>query len=651
MVFIPQTVRFIFVVVFTSLLLVACGGGGGGSRPTPTPQPTPAPDTTPAAFSFTAQTDVALAAVVESANVTIGGIDAAAAISVTDNGEYSIGDGAYTKSTGTITNGQTVKVKVTASDQFSTPVAATLTVGGVTSTFTATTLAIDVDPEPFELGDDASVSTPEATAESSLVTIAGINAPANISIDNGEYRIVGESEYSTAASTITVGQQVQVRVTAGAALNSTETATLTIGNQSDTFAVTIADQSAPTAQVIFPTANTMSDGTTVTLRGKATDDFGPVTSIEVTVTTDEGTVEVDKKTFTAATDEDLQETWSVQVNLASEKLNTLQVLATDVSGNIQETPVTLTVLQKADALTSLFPEDNDVLIGAFTYFGIEWDQAGNRLFIPRRGPDQILAVDIDTGTRSVLVDEDPVFDSFSMLKLLPKQNVLLFADQNEGVIYSANLETGDFSVLTDSSSPDSNVDIQAPFSMELGSNGLLYVAEGHGSLYTVSMDTGSRTLISGPARPESGLNPFANPLGLVLDEVNNRALLADITTEQLLWVDLVTGVRTVWVDSDQLDFPFDIKMDADDERIVLVDHELEVIFAVGLDTGELTTLSGPSIPVSGANSLQEPWGIVIHEENDIAFVGSNSKLDGLLTAIILVDLTTGERIIVTSSIQ
>jgi len=648
MVFIPQTVRFIFVVVFTSLLLVACGGGGGSSKPTPTP--TPVPDTTPAAFSFIEQNVIALEAVVESEAVTIADIDAAAAISVS-GGEYAIDSGVYTESAGTVTNGQTVRLRVTASDQFSTPVAATLTVGGVTGTFTATTLAMDTDPEPFELGDEVSVSVAAATVESEMVTIMGINTPASIAIQNGEYRIVGESEYSTAASTITVGQQVQVRVTAGAALNSTETATLTIGNQSDTFAVTIADQSAPTAQVIFPTANTMSDGATVTLRGKATDDFGPVTSIEVTVTTDEGTVEVDKQTLTAATGKDFQEAWSVQVDLASAKLNTLQILATDVSGNIQETPVTLTVLQKADALTSLFPEDNDVLIGAFTYFGIEWDQAGNRLFIPRRGPDQILAVDIDTGTRSVLVDEDPVFDSFSMLKLLPKQNVLLFADQNEGVIYSANLETGDFSVLTDSSSPDSNVDIQAPFSMELGSNGLLYVAEGHGSLYTVSMDTGSRTLISGPARPESGLNPFANPLGLVLDEVNNRALLADITTEQLLWVDLVTGVRTVWVDSDQLDFPFDIKMDADDERIVLVDHELEVIFAVDLNTGELTTLSGPSIPVSGANSLQEPWGIVIHEENDIAFVGSNSKVSSLYTAVILVDLTTGERIIVTSSIQ
>jgi len=238
-----------------------------------------------------------------------------------------------------------------------------------------------------------------------------------------------------------------------------------------------------------------------------------------------------------------------------------------------------------------------------------------------------------------------------MLKLLPEQNTLLFAEQNYAIIFNADLETGAFAVLTDDSSPDSNVDIGGPYAMELGSDGALYVADAAARFYSVNMDSGARSLISDASRPSGGANPFTNPMGLVLDEANDRALLTDYTTQQLLWVDLTTGARTVWVDSDQLNAPFDIKMDTNDNRIILTDEELEAVMAVDLSTGVLTTLSGTSKPASDVNSLQIPWGIVIDEQEDIAFVGSQSKVvSSGYASILLVDLTTGERIVVTNSI-
>ena len=737
--------RVVFKQIATQLFfgavvigLVACGGGGKGKT-----TPTPAPDTRPNAFSFSAQNDVALGAVIESEAVTISGMNAAASVAVS-GGEYAIGSGAYGSSNGSISNGQAVKVRATAAAEFAIGQTVRLIIGGVTGDFTVTTIAQDItpntidlgivnnavpgaavstagvvvkgitgsvpisvsngtytldsdsptrdngtiengqtvtvtgvastvfgdfavvdltigdttvsfrlntvaedaNPEPFELGDNVTVTAPGEIAESAVFAVAGINTTANINIVNGEYRIEGVQGYTRAPLTVTNGQQIQVRVTANTEQGQTETATLTIGNQSDTFGVTTDDQTPPTAEVIFPTANTMSNGTFVTLRGNASDDFGPVTEINVTVTTDDGTVEVDTQTLTATGDEDFQDTWSVQVDLASEKLNTLQVTATDLAGEVS-TPVTLTVLQKADALTTNFPEGNDVLIGAFTFLGIEWDKVENRLFIPKRGPAEILAVEIDSGIRSVFVEEDPIFNSFSMLKLLPEQNTLLFADQNEGVIYRASMETADFTVLTDSSSPDSNVDIGGPYSMEMGSDGVLYVADAAAKFYSVNMTTGARQLISDNTRPDTGANPFTNPTGVVLDEQNSRALIADATTQQLLWVDLSTGVRSLWVGSDQLAFPYDIKLDADDNRIILTDRDLEEVLAVDLSTGGLTTLSG----ASGANSLEIPWSISIDENDDIVFVVSQSKVSSFFTAILLVDLTTGERIIVSNSIQ
>jgi hypothetical protein len=97
-------------------------------------------DTTPDAFAFTDQTGVALNSAITSNEITVAGINAAAPISVTD-GQYSINGGAFTAAAGTVLAGNTVRVRVTSSATVSTAVNATLTIGGVSDTFTATTTA------------------------------------------------------------------------------------------------------------------------------------------------------------------------------------------------------------------------------------------------------------------------------------------------------------------------------------------------------------------------------------------------------------------------------------------------------------------------------------------------------------------------------
>ena len=64
----------------------------------------------------------------------------------------------------------------------------------------------------------------------------------------------------------------------------------------------------------------------------------------------------------------------------------------------------------------------------------------------------------------------------------------------------------------------------------------------------------------------------------------------------------------------------------------------------------MTTLSSAGMPVSGANSLQIPWGMAIDEATNIAFVASEGRANDDYTAILLIDLTTGERIIVSNSL-
>lgn len=100
----------------------------------------PAPDSTPDPFTFTDQTGVALSTMIESALITVSDINTVSTLSVT-GGEYAINGGAYTAVAGTVVNGDTVKVHHTSSASNSTAVDTILTIGGVSDTFTSTTLA------------------------------------------------------------------------------------------------------------------------------------------------------------------------------------------------------------------------------------------------------------------------------------------------------------------------------------------------------------------------------------------------------------------------------------------------------------------------------------------------------------------------------
>tara|TARA_B100001250_G_scaffold368786_1_gene351735 strand:- start:5252 stop:5752 length:501 start_codon:yes stop_codon:yes gene_type:complete len=133
--------RFSLIAIFAAVTIAACGGGGGTSGTASTPAATPTDDV-PNQFTLTDQTGVARNASITSAAITIAGIDKASAISISGAGAtYSIAGGAYTASSGTVTNGQAVTVRHTSSQLASTAVNSTLTIGTISDTFTSTTAA------------------------------------------------------------------------------------------------------------------------------------------------------------------------------------------------------------------------------------------------------------------------------------------------------------------------------------------------------------------------------------------------------------------------------------------------------------------------------------------------------------------------------
>ena len=226
MISLSRALSSLIAVLFLSLSIIACGGGSS-SAPTP-------PDLTPNSFSFAEITDVELSTVIESDPVTISGIDESVSVSIT-GGEFSINGGAFMSGSGSIDNGQTIAVRITSSDNYATSVNTTVTVGGVSGTFTVTTVE-DTTPDAFSFNAQQEIA-PSTLVESNSVTISGLGTATAISVSNGEYSIDG-GDFTSDAGTIESGQAVVVRQTSSADFETTTTTILTIGDVDGSFDVT-----------------------------------------------------------------------------------------------------------------------------------------------------------------------------------------------------------------------------------------------------------------------------------------------------------------------------------------------------------------------------------------------------------------------------
>lgn len=97
-------------------------------------------DTTPDAFTFTDVTGADPSTLTTSNTVTITGINTAATVTATGGAQFSINGGGWGTS-GSITNGQTLAVRLTSSASYSTAVSSTVTVGTGTDSWSVTTRA------------------------------------------------------------------------------------------------------------------------------------------------------------------------------------------------------------------------------------------------------------------------------------------------------------------------------------------------------------------------------------------------------------------------------------------------------------------------------------------------------------------------------
>ena len=158
-------------------------------------------DSTPDSFDFTNQTGLEINTLTESNTVTITGITDAATVTISGNSaQFSINGGSYGTS-GTITNNQTLKLRMTTSSSFSTGVSTTITVGGVSDSVTFTTRAANVSaPTSITATQTTNTSGSSQTVD---VTASGGTGTTSVSNDGSNYYSNGTDFSHSRNSTVT----------------------------------------------------------------------------------------------------------------------------------------------------------------------------------------------------------------------------------------------------------------------------------------------------------------------------------------------------------------------------------------------------------------------------------------------------------------
>lgn len=319
------------------------------------------------------------------------------------------------------------------------------------------------------------------------------------------------------------------------------------------------DTQGPNLNVIFPGVIGFTEGTSVTVRGKASDQTA-IKSVTVNG--------VDATTTNNWAD------WQLKLEALKDGTNTLVVSAEDTLG--QTSTQTLKLIKRdhmsAPQLTAL-------------------DTAGNRLFIYDSSIKGIFVVDLSTGVRTVLsrnkTDDKILFQAPTSMVFDTAGNQLIVSDlefvalsgtavTSIGHLIAINTQTGERSEFTAGTLVDiktSSVSLRNPQSMALDpATRTLYVLD-NAAIYTGSTEQGSLlyevailkfpldkekpnpVLVSDNLTTEA--EPFSNTSGIYFDSQLNR-LIANtqigettnslgVTVERwfgFIAIDITTGVRT-----------------------------------------------------------------------------------------------------------
>lgn len=173
-------------------------------------------DTTPDAFSFTDQTDVARSSLRTSAPVTITGIDAPVTANATD-GLIDVNEDGDFQASREVINGDDIRAQHDASDSYSTATNTLVDINGVSDTFTSTTLASATVPDVDDPGTAEATAIAAIEGEGLVASVARAYSP---TIPEGEVI----SQDPAATTVVAEGSTVTITISRGVVPASTSAA-------------------------------------------------------------------------------------------------------------------------------------------------------------------------------------------------------------------------------------------------------------------------------------------------------------------------------------------------------------------------------------------------------------------------------------------
>ncbi|MDP2505474.1 hypothetical protein [Oceanobacter sp. 3_MG-2023] len=212
-------------------------------------------DNTPDAISFDSLANVTPGEEIFSNVVTVTGFDEDATISIT-NGQFQINGGAWLTS-GTIREGDTLRLLQNVPDSFGTTTDTTVTINGNSYTFSTITRTGDTTPDSFNLV-NLSNAEPDTRYETDTVTLSGFEGSPEITVTHGELRINGT--LSGTSATVSVGDQISVVQQSSADFETTVVSTVTIGDFSTSFETTTRAESADVDPFTFEQQEDLEPG-------------------------------------------------------------------------------------------------------------------------------------------------------------------------------------------------------------------------------------------------------------------------------------------------------------------------------------------------------------------------------------------------------
>lgn len=373
----------------------------------------------------------------------------------------------------------------------------------------------------------------------------------------------------------------------------------------------------PVVRISFPNKQSLTNQSTITISGTATDPDGDSISF-VSVN---GIVAVTNDGFS---------NWQATVPLAFGE-NNLTVLAVDSEQNTVEAEPTIRVLQQSTFLAQ--PE------------GAVVDAENNELFIADADIPAIVSIDLETNERRIVSANE-------------EGNTALFSRPNDIGLAPAGACT---SLLPSAA------------------RCLVVLDNNISTLFVVDADTGERAVLSGGEGgddigegPEFSLQSFHLAVGgpefcpsFLADRFNNCALVME-NFGSVKAVDLATGERVDVLQNNAVDGPdFNLlpSIIADDNStcntvlpgtskcLIAIDRRLEAVVAADLDSGQRAVLSGASR--GSGPDLGVPRALVLVDTSHCvsvlpsvtrcALVGNQSQ-----NSILAVDLISGDRAILSS---